>query len=184
MEAAIVLSRLSFFCDRKRKDFSGRAGSATGVASSTNVHGFARSLFIFVRFVSIRGQSIGASREHETARCAVHENPRNAGHESARVGRRDTKTLRASLESQLAVAKDAGLRISRINADSSWVIEALERRKKNSALNSHFVGDKLEVFGCGGGGSWRWSMEVNIPLSTLPLQLEQAFVGCPFVFCP
>ena len=33
-----------------------------------------------------------------------------------------------------------------------------------------------------GGGSWRWSMEVNIPLSTLPLQLEQAFVGCPLSF--
>ena len=30
--------------------------------------------------------------------------------------------------------------------------------------------------------SWRWSMEVNILLSTLPLQLEQAFVGCPLSF--
>ena len=25
-------------------------------------------------------------------------------------------------------------------------------------------------------------MEVDIPLSTLPLQLEQAFVGCPLSF--
>ena len=35
--------------------------------------------------------------------------PACAGHESVRVGRRNTKTLRHVLESQLAVAKDAGL---------------------------------------------------------------------------
>ena len=33
-----------------------------------------------------------------------------------------------------------------------------------------------------GGESGRWSMEVDIPLSTLPLQFEQAFVGCPLSF--
>ena len=33
-----------------------------------------------------------------------------------------------------------------------------------------------------GGESGRWSMEVVIPFSTLPLQPEQAFVGCPLSF--
>ena len=35
--------------------------------------------------------------------------------------------------SQFAVAKDAGLRISRIIADLSWVIEAVNKEEKNSA---------------------------------------------------
>ena len=30
--------------------------------------------------------------------------------------------------------------------------------------------------------SWRWSIEVDIPLSTLPLKLEPVFVGCPLSF--
>ena len=60
---------------------AGRLG-AEGVAGtgpgrlSTNPHKFARILFVFVRFMLIRGQSIGASRGHETARGAVHESPR------------------------------------------------------------------------------------------------------------
>ena len=41
---------------------------------------------------------LSASREHETALYAVHENPRNAGHESGWAGCRDTEALRPSLE--------------------------------------------------------------------------------------
>ena len=47
------------------------AGTGPG-GLSTNLHEFARILFVFVL---IRGQSIGASRGHETALRAVHESP-------------------------------------------------------------------------------------------------------------
>ena len=90
---------------------------------------------------------LSASREHETARGAVHESPRARDAKASGPVVETRKCFALRSNSRLAEAKGVGLRISRIIADLSWVIEALERRKKNSALNSHFVGDKLEVFG-------------------------------------
>ena len=76
------------------------------------------------------GSGSGASRGHETARRAVHESPRARDAKASGVVVETRKRFAPRSNSQLAVAKDAGPRISRISADSSWVIEALERRKR------------------------------------------------------
>ena len=65
----------------------------------------------------IRGQPIGASRGHETARRAVHESPRARDTKAGGTVVETRKRFAPRSNSQLAVAKDAGLRISWIIAD-------------------------------------------------------------------
>ena len=84
---------------------------------STNIHELTRIQIRFVRFVSIRGQSIGAARGHETALCAVHESPRARGTKALGMVVETRKRFAPRASSQLAVAKDTWPRILRISVD-------------------------------------------------------------------
>ena len=77
--------RLSWLRPQAARWQRGVAGTDLG-RLSTNPHKFARILFVFVRFVSIRGQSMGASRRHETAQGAVHESPRARDVKASELG--------------------------------------------------------------------------------------------------
>ena len=110
------------------------------------------------RFAQTRN---GASRRSRKPACT--------GHESARAGRRGTKTLRPSLEFST-------FRGERRHGHGFHGFARILREweaKKNSALNSQFVGDKLEVRA--GGGAWM----LTLPLSTSTLFLQLDFPSRP-----
>ena len=110
-------------------------GPRRGVHESSRI---ARISFGFVKFVLIRGQSIGASRKHETARCAAHESPRMRDAKASGPLVETRKRFAPRSNSQLAEAKGAGLRISWIIADLSWVIEALNKEEKEFRIEFSF----------------------------------------------
>ena len=95
----------------------------------------------------IRGQPIGASRGHETARCVVHESPRA----------RDTKASGPVVESRKRFAPRSKFSTCRGEGGKATDFtdylgfelgDLIDRdAEKEFRIEFSFVGDKLEVFG-------------------------------------